>query len=200
MNLIIVGMLLLKLSTSLICSKSEGCTTNEKGNEKGKDCVFPFIYKSIKYDFCTKVEEEDYWCYTEVDSGGKGVDGKWGYCDANCFVTTVVETSTTETTSTSTFTTSTTTTRTSATSIIKTTSFNGTAIAGQTSDNKMNSINTNGIETESTKKRVLTTKSTIKPNPADIDPAPKPTQFGFAVKNQVEAHVMMLSIVSLFLS
>ena len=37
---------------------------------------------------------------------------------------------------------------TSAASIIKTTSFNGTAIAGQTSDNKMNSINTNGIETE----------------------------------------------------
>ena len=62
-----------------------GCTTNEKGNEKGKDCVFPFIYHQIKYDFCTNVDEEDYWCYTEVDKNGAGVEGKWGYCDANCF-------------------------------------------------------------------------------------------------------------------
>ena len=49
-----------------------------------KPCVFPFIYITIEYDFCTKVDSERYWCYTKVNSNGTGVSGKWGYCDANC--------------------------------------------------------------------------------------------------------------------
>ena len=61
----------------LVC-KTDG------GNDVNKPCVFPFIYKSVVYDVCTERDREKYWCYTEVDSNGFGVSGKWGYCGDFC--------------------------------------------------------------------------------------------------------------------
>ena len=49
-----------------------------------KPCVFPFIYKSVAYDGCTLRDSKKFWCYTEVDSNGIGVWGKWGYCGSFC--------------------------------------------------------------------------------------------------------------------
>ena len=61
------------------------------GNEVNKACVFPFIYGACsgllwncRYETCTNYHSDKYWCYTEVDSDGVGVYGKWGYCDSNC--------------------------------------------------------------------------------------------------------------------
>ena len=71
-------MLILILFLRILACKTNG------GNEVNKPCVFPFIYKSVDYYGCTKVDSDKYWCYTEVDSNGYGVLGKWGYCNANC--------------------------------------------------------------------------------------------------------------------
>jgi len=47
--------------------------------------VFPFIYNSVTYHHCLyKQSNGKTWCYTEVDSNGVGVAGKWGYCNSNC--------------------------------------------------------------------------------------------------------------------
>jgi len=59
------------------------CMTNG-GNEVNKACIFPFIYGSHTYETCTKKDSDKEWCYTEVDSNGIGVYGKYGYCDSNC--------------------------------------------------------------------------------------------------------------------
>ena len=51
---------------------------------------FPFwhrddpILEPLGYSFCTSVDSEKCWCYTEVDSNGVGVPGKWGYCGEAC--------------------------------------------------------------------------------------------------------------------
>ena len=58
-----------------------------------KPCVFPFLYgrgdfgigiQPLWYFFCTDADSEKCWCYTEVDSNGVGVPGKWGYCGEPC--------------------------------------------------------------------------------------------------------------------
>ena len=68
------------------------CLTNG-GNQRNKRCVLPFIYKHyynehnttyMKYDRCTKRDSNVNWCYTEVDSNGVGVLGKWGNCGTGC--------------------------------------------------------------------------------------------------------------------
>ena len=60
------------------------CSTNG-GKVSNKKCIFPFIYNSLKYDACTKVDSSNYWCATEVDSGSVMVTDKSGTCDmAKC--------------------------------------------------------------------------------------------------------------------
>ena len=60
------------------------CTAN------GKECVFPFKYKGITYNTCTKVESDNgkAWCALELDSKGSGevIIGKWADCDSVCLV------------------------------------------------------------------------------------------------------------------
>ena len=49
-------------------------------------CIFPFEYEGKKYEKCTKVQSENFWCATDVDEDGKYIDGSksWGYCENNC--------------------------------------------------------------------------------------------------------------------
>ena len=54
------------------------------GNKKNHPCVFPFIYKGERYQTCTRKDNNVHWCYTEVDSHGVGVKGKWGNCGPGC--------------------------------------------------------------------------------------------------------------------
>ena len=56
------------------------CSTNG-GKVSNKKCIFPFIYNSLKYDACTKVDSSSYWCATEVDSAMVMVTDKSGTCD-----------------------------------------------------------------------------------------------------------------------
>ena len=51
---------------------------------KGVPCIFPFIYKDIKYGECTNVDSKKFWCSAEVDENGIHVTGSWGNCDKNC--------------------------------------------------------------------------------------------------------------------
>ena len=50
------------------------------------DCVFPFIYKGVSYNSCTKAESSNGapWCATKVDSNGEAVNGAWEDCDEGC--------------------------------------------------------------------------------------------------------------------
>ena len=54
------------------------------GNEVNKPCIFPFHYGVRTYETCTKKDDEKDWCFTEVDTNGVGIRGKWGYCNQNC--------------------------------------------------------------------------------------------------------------------
>ena len=60
-----------------------GCITNG-GPEIGKPCVFPYIYNNVSHSTCTIKDSQVQWCYTEVDSNGVGVWGKWGNCSPEC--------------------------------------------------------------------------------------------------------------------
>ena len=58
------------------------CTAN------GEECVFPFKYKGITYNTCTKVESDNgkAWCALKLDSKGSGevIIGQWADCDPIC--------------------------------------------------------------------------------------------------------------------
>merc|ERR1711976_692003 len=60
------------------------CTAN------GKECVFPFKYKGITYNTCTKVESDNgkAWCALKLDSKGDVIIGQWADCDSVCLVET----------------------------------------------------------------------------------------------------------------
>jgi len=53
----------------------ESCRTTS-----GEKCVFPFIFKGIKYYECTFSESSTPWCALEKDSSGKVVTNRWGDC------------------------------------------------------------------------------------------------------------------------
>ena len=47
--------------------------TDDRGSEKNKKCVFPFLYLGLKFEDCTNEGEtnpSDFLCATEVDSNG----------------------------------------------------------------------------------------------------------------------------------
>ena len=52
------------------------------------DCVFPFIYKDVKYEGCSKadVPEGKLWCSTLTKENDIHVNENWGYCNPrhNC--------------------------------------------------------------------------------------------------------------------
>jgi len=56
------------------------------------ECVFPFIYKGVKYNSCIpgnttmSLPPHSLWCSTKVDEEGNHVtkQGEWGYCSSPC--------------------------------------------------------------------------------------------------------------------
>lgn len=55
-----------------------GCHVTHGGNADGACCHFPFIYRDIVYDRCTKSGRDNkIWCATTVDYNR---DHQWGYC------------------------------------------------------------------------------------------------------------------------
>ena len=45
-----------------------------------KRCKLPFKYAGITYKGCTTRDNQNPWCYTEVDDNGSGIAGEWGNC------------------------------------------------------------------------------------------------------------------------
>merc|ERR1711892_1598766 len=85
-------------TTTTAAPGSECVTTG--GNVVGAACVFPFSYGGVAFTSCTTSGGFAPWCYTEVNSQGVGVTGKYGDCGTSLACT--GETTTTSTTTTST--------------------------------------------------------------------------------------------------
>ena len=50
---------------------------------RGKNCIFPFIYKGIEYKQCTKIDNAGVaWCSTHIDRSG--VTKYSGNCEESC--------------------------------------------------------------------------------------------------------------------
>ena len=45
-------------------------------------CQFPFIYKNVKYESCTNITRNKYWCATTVNATNHLTS--WGYCNESC--------------------------------------------------------------------------------------------------------------------
>ena len=54
--------------------------------DKGKPCVFPFIFNGKEYEKCKKWGGTGVvsWCATKTSKNGTLVVGKWGFCNKNC--------------------------------------------------------------------------------------------------------------------
>ena len=62
-------------------------TTGIDGGKKNAECIFPFIYKGVRYSKCLWAEgESNPWCSTKVTKHGfhVGGQGEWGHCNSNC--------------------------------------------------------------------------------------------------------------------
>ena len=66
------------ISSLLDCSEL-ACTTSS-GPDSNKSCIFPFEFRGITYNCCTKDGNEDpsadAWCSTKVDESGKDYEHK----------------------------------------------------------------------------------------------------------------------------
>ena len=47
------------------------------GNGGNANCVFPFIYKGVSYDYCVTLDKNIPWCAT---TDNYDIDGHWGRC------------------------------------------------------------------------------------------------------------------------
>ena len=59
----------------------DGIKTKKFKLQAKNTCKFPFIYKNIRYDSCTK-KKKNFWCATTVDAENKRTS--WGYCNDLC--------------------------------------------------------------------------------------------------------------------
>ena len=96
-------------TTTITTTTTSSSTLNPLGckTQNGTTCVFPFIYKGVKYSVCTTVDNrETPWCSTNTDKEGNYVDNYWGNCAHGCLspttTTTAKTVSTTSSSSTST--------------------------------------------------------------------------------------------------
>merc|ERR1712106_608052 len=78
-------------TTTTAAPTSECITTG--GNVVGAACVFPFTYGGVDFYSCTTAGGFAPWCYTEVNSQGMGVTGKYGDCGTSSSCTTTTATS-----------------------------------------------------------------------------------------------------------
>ena len=62
-------------------NKLVDCSTTD-----GKKCVFPFKYKDVTYNGCTKIKNKNVlWCSTKTDEQGNYITGgNWGNCSVTC--------------------------------------------------------------------------------------------------------------------
>ena len=73
------------------------CRTVKGGPIEGAFCRFPFRYKDVEYNMCTRVDHQltpdaveagvnstQGWCATKVDAHGDYVPHHWGICQAEC--------------------------------------------------------------------------------------------------------------------
>merc|ERR1712128_375060 len=67
------------ITTTTTAETDSECITTA-GNVVGAACVFPFTYGGTTFSSCTTAGEFAPWCYTEVNSAGVGVTGKFGDC------------------------------------------------------------------------------------------------------------------------
>jgi len=53
---------------------------------KGQRCAFPFIYKGVTHNTCTKTDSVNgaFWCATELQPDGRVVNQKWEDCNDRC--------------------------------------------------------------------------------------------------------------------
>jgi len=73
---------------------SKSCVASG-GQASGQQCVFPFIYKGVKYNGCAPLHSEtsgvEFWCSTKTDVNGYHITGPYrepgkyvGMCDSSC--------------------------------------------------------------------------------------------------------------------
>ena len=62
-----------------------GCRT-VSGPQPDRECQFPFRFRDRIFSSCTSDFDQNgrRWCSVELDSQGKHISGKWGYCPNNC--------------------------------------------------------------------------------------------------------------------
>ena len=73
------------------------CRTVKGGPIEGAFCRFPFRYKDVEYNMCTRVDHQltpdaievgvnstQGWCATKVDAHGDYIPHHWGICQAEC--------------------------------------------------------------------------------------------------------------------
>jgi len=51
------------------------------GSEPDHPCIFPFKYRGVTYNNCTKARHSKHWCSYKVNKQGEHVTGFWGLCD-----------------------------------------------------------------------------------------------------------------------
>lgn len=70
-----------------VCDKSTCEPVCILQTEGGNNCVFPFVFKDVVHETCTKVDDpmNKPWCSTRVEAGtNKHISGEWGHCVLNC--------------------------------------------------------------------------------------------------------------------
>ena len=70
------------------CADDCVCTHTTGGSAKGAKCHFPFTYKGVTYNTCTKKDEKKLWCRTTADSNPKP---KYGFCPDDCICSRTIE-------------------------------------------------------------------------------------------------------------
>jgi hypothetical protein len=60
----------------------DGNHTKEVKLQAKNPCKFPFIYKNVTYESCTKMDQDKFWCASIVDDTNHLTS--WGYCNELC--------------------------------------------------------------------------------------------------------------------
>lgn len=70
-----------------VCDRSSCEPVCTVQTEEGRNCVFPFVFKGVVHNTCTKVDDpmNKPWCSTQVEvDTNQHISGEWGHCVLNC--------------------------------------------------------------------------------------------------------------------